>query len=234
MSISGIDHVALGLSRITTEYRGQPDFTAYITALMGAPSEIDVAGEAILASLDIDVAIGSQLDLIGNIVGIPRSVPEAQPAPFFGFTDTANSLPYGDAIFGGGGAFYDGSSPALVTLLLGDPTYRQFIRARIQRNKSTGTTEDFISCLRCIFPSDNILVNDQLGALRINIGLDRATTATENVFLTFKGILPKPSGVAIVNLPYQRLVNPFGFSPYGAPYGDAVTGGGGPFANDRY
>lgn len=411
-----IDHIALGLSRVTSEYSDKPDFLAYLSAILSQSENIETAGQAILASVDIDIAVGSQLDLIGRIVGLGRSLPHALPLPFFGFDSTANGQPYGNertnqilyseqfnnavwnksgcfasinvatapdgtvtaerltatagavaheifqgitlsegryaqsvyakainanwialsrtssattkgAFFnlttgavgtvqgadttaaitavgngwyrcsvmfdmpqgasnhgieihtadnqainwnatgtenifiwgaqfedtdtatayipttsapvsvldpGPGGVFYDPSLPATETLEMADPMYRQFLRARILRNRSKGTAEDFIAVLRAVFPTDTILVNDAVGKLQINIGLDRTTTTAENATLAFAEIMPKPAGVALAVLSYETFVLKFGFDPTGAPYGDDVTGGGGPFAEDTY
>lgn len=229
-----IDHVTLGLSRVTEQYKSAPDFNAYITALLQAPNNIELAGQAVAESLDIDVAEGVQLDRIGEIVGFGRDIPEAYPLPFFGFTDTPEGLPYGDDIFGGGGAFYEEGADNLTTWHLTDVQYRKFLRARILRNKSIGTHEDFIAILQLIFPTDGIIVRDVDDHLRISIGLDRATDVSETIILSYPGLLPKPGGVALVNLPFSSLITYFGFDPTGAPYGDDVVGGGGPFAEDTY
>ncbi len=229
-----IDHVALGASRVTQEYQPQPDFNAYLAALLAAPNEIETAGQAIEASLDIDVAAGTQLDLLGRLIGLSRDVPNGYPAPFFGFLDTPAGLPYGDTVVGGGGVFYELGANGNVTWHLDDVTYRQFLHARVLRNKSAGTIPDFVAILQLIFPSDAIIVQDVDGQLQIAIGLGRVTTVSETVTLNYAGILPKPAGVALIVLPYTALQVFFGFNPTDATYGDLVVGGGGPFKERDY
>lgn len=232
--MSAIDHIALGLSRIVTQYQGQPNFTAFVTSILDGPQNLETAMQDVLSSVDIDVAVGSQLDLLGDIVGMSRTLLDTITSPFFGFDSIPNALPYGDEIFGGGGLFYEEGAPAVQTFLVGDPLYRKFIRAMVIRNRSTGVLEDFIAVLRAIFPADTILAEDVPGQLQVNYGLNRPTTPAEDVLLSFTGIMPKPAGVAVVHVPYTQLVIYFGFNPTDATYGDDVIGGGGPFAEDRY
>lgn len=229
-----IDHVTLGLSRVTSEYKSAPDFNAYLTALLVPMNNIETAGQAIEASIDIDTAVGTQLDLLGRLVGISRYVPNGYPLPFFGFTDTPEGLTYGDEVVGGGGKFYEENTNNLTTWSLGDTLYRQFLRARILRNNSTGTTENIIAVLKVIFPNDGIIVRDVAGQLRIQVGINRAATVSEIVTLSYNGIFPKPAGVAIEYLPYVDFVIYFGFNPSDATYGDDVVGGGGPFMEEQY
>lgn len=229
-----IDHLTLGLSRVTQEYHGQPNFTAYLTALLVAPADLETAGQAIEESLDIDVAVGTQLDLIGRLIGLSRNVPNGYPLPFFGFLDTPEGLPYGDTIGGGGGLFYELGALGTTTWRLDDATYRKFLHARVLRNRSTGTIPDFVAILQLIFPSDGIIVQDVEGQLQIAIGLDRMTTVSETVTLNYQGVLPKPGGVALIVLPYTAFVAYFGFNPTDATYGDLVVGGGGPLKERDY
>lgn len=229
-----IDHVALGRSRVTQEYLQAPDFLAYLSALLVAPANIEAAGQAIEASLDIDVAVGTQLDLIGRLIGLSRDVPNGYPLPFFGFLDTPAGLPYGDTVIGGGGRFYEVGAVSTTTWHLDDVTYRTFLHARVLRNRSTGTIPDFVAILQLIFPSDDIIVQDVDGQLQVAIGINRVTTVSETVTLNYPGILPKPGGVALIVLPYTAFVAYFGFNPTDATYGDLVVGGGGPFKERDY
>lgn len=229
-----IDHVQLGLSRITDEYSDQPNFVAFVTATLSQSADIETAGQAILASADIDVAVGAQLDLIGRIVGLNRSIAGALPQPFFGFTDTASGLPFGDEIEGGGGEFYEEGETIGIAYPLPDPLYRMFLKAKILRNSATGTTEDFIAVLRTVFPTDIIVVQDAVGKLQVNLTINRILTFSETAFIGNADILPKPGGVAINVIPYVYSPKYFGFNSTDATYGDDVVGGGGPFNEDAY
>lgn len=229
-----IDHVVLGLSRLSDQYESQPDLAAYLTALLAPLNNLETAARDVEESLDIDVATGVQLDRIGVIVGIGRGVPNADPLPFFGFLDTPNGQVYGDLDFPDRGErFFEVGEVRSTTLELDDPTYRRFLRARILRNRAAGTVEDFIAILQLIFPGDDIIVKE--GQLQIIVGLDRPTTITEDVFLSDGSLMPKPAGVALITLPYTALVTYFGFDPTGAVYGDLdFPARGGPIAEEQY
>lgn len=63
------------LDRIEAQHKGKPKFMAYMTALL---EKVDPAHEAakVMPSLfDVHSAVGSQLDVIGEIVGVNRKFP---------------------------------------------------------------------------------------------------------------------------------------------------------------
>ncbi len=230
-----IDHEAVAKSRVTTQYWESTKFLATIAAFAAKCQNIEDALIQVSQISDIDTQEGVNLDVIGDIVGIGRSI-HAMPLPFFGFDDTSEGLTFGDTdIPGRGGMFYELGEDRYTDWSLDDTDYRTFIRARISRNHSSGTGEDIIRTLKIIFPSDNVVVNDVAGHLAINIGLTRAITAEEAAIMAYTKILPKPVGVAINVVPYTVFIKRFGFEPLGAAFGDLdFPTRGGPFIEEQY
>ena len=95
---------------------------------------------AFLASLDdafdLDLAIGAQLDVLGRIVGISRSVPEVIPKVYFGFSINPINEGFSDRFdsLRIGGPFFDRFSSPFTDLQLNDNDYRFFIRVKASLN----------------------------------------------------------------------------------------------------
>lgn len=90
-------------------------------------------------SFDVDFAVGAQLDVIGRVVGVPRSVPEALPKVFFGFDgydDVQGFASKFDALRESA-PFASKFAPAYTAFQLNDNDYRLFIKAKIAKNNAS-------------------------------------------------------------------------------------------------
>lgn len=62
------------LSLITSEYQNSPKFLSWVTELLKSFDDSGACGITFLNDFDLDSAFGVQLDLLGQIVGISRTV----------------------------------------------------------------------------------------------------------------------------------------------------------------
>ncbi len=196
MSSVTIDHVTLGLSRIAAQYLDSQKFLAYIKSLLMFSPELESLLQKIAEQADIDLAEGVNLDVIGEIVGISRYIPNSLALPYFGFEDGGDSAnPYGDSALPGIGArFFEEGSDYLVTTVLSDPEYRSLIRAKITRNHSRGTPEDVLKALSFIFNSASSIAEDE-GGMAVGLYPGAHPTLVQQVLVEQLDILPRPAGV---------------------------------------
>lgn len=74
MSIAQItSHVADGLANLLSQFSGKPRLTALVTAALTEVQRLEDVGWDVYEGRLIENAIGHQLDVIGEIVGFPRS-----------------------------------------------------------------------------------------------------------------------------------------------------------------
>lgn len=59
----------------TSKNLGRPKFMGYLEAVLEHMVALGVAGESIGSAFDVQNAAGSQLDVIGELVGLPRLLP---------------------------------------------------------------------------------------------------------------------------------------------------------------
>ncbi len=123
----------------------KPNFQAAVTALV-APY---VAGQNFLATIpgayDISVAIGVQLDVVGQWVGRSRNLDEPLPPVYFSFDDPYLGFDQG--------IWYNQFSPVEAITSLDDDTYRQLLQAWILANGFRGTVAEAQTILTALFPT---------------------------------------------------------------------------------
>ncbi|MEH5098348.1 DUF2612 domain-containing protein [Atlantibacter hermannii] len=169
------------------------------------------------SNFDLDSVTGYRLDVIGRIVGLPRSVPEALAKVFFGFQGHTNSAGFASKSNPGysGAPFYSKFAPAYGPYQLGDNEYRRFLRVKIARNAAAATiaSEDRVSLqdvIQAAFNGRAYVTDRQDMTLALNVSSQ--VSVDELRLIVRLGLLPKPAGV---RYDYFYQVTPgmtFGFS----------------------
>lgn len=181
------DYVAL----VTSEHQSKQLFAATIRALtQGLVDQIQQAS-ALPAKFDLDLAVGVQLDAIGQWVGLTRRVPIPLVNVFF-------SLDAAGVGFDQGSWFSPGdSTTGLVNL--DDASYRLMLRAKIGANHWDGTMAGLQVILESVFAGTGASVfaydNQDMSML---VGIAGVPPAPVQLALLTTGlIIPKPEGVRI-------------------------------------
>lgn len=217
-----IDHPALGLSRLATQYQQAPKLRAYLTQLLTQAQDIEQLFEAVAAIVDIDSAEGVQLDNLGELIGISRYILNTLPAQYFSFDGQPGAGRLGEeGLVDVGAAFYEEGALLTGTSILTDLQLRLYIRARIARNHSDGTLESVVNALQYIFVGAPVIVDDVEG-MAFNLTIGKRLTYGEQVLLFLYDILPKPGGVRIGMREYFDPANVFGFDgfPWALTFGE--------------
>lgn len=198
------DFVAESEDLITTQFQDKDIFKRYLKLLkLGAQEALAVARD-LMQKRDIDSATGAQLDIIGDIVGQPRTLINTDLYPFFGFQGdlVANSFGtyYNNQI---GGYWYSFGGKIGGDVSLNDEQYRLIIKAKIIKNNARGTNEDYIRFGNFVFNTDIKFENDFGGKSTVLVG--RRMTLFEKAIMAFvfEGTdynftyHPKPLGVGV-------------------------------------
>lgn len=102
---------------------------------------------------NIDLSTGYQLDLIGNIVGQSRKLLNIDEGIYFGFENSPNSETFGtisDPNIGGNWKSILNNPTSTTVKKLDDSIYRKMIKARIIKNISNGTINDFLKVINIL------------------------------------------------------------------------------------
>lgn len=234
MSADRIDHYTEARGRIATQYVESYKFLSSIRSFTDKMQEIEDALLAVRDLMDIDIATGVNLDVIGDIVGVSRVIKDALPLSFFGFSDTPAGLRFGEeGAVGLGARFYNEGETYTASTTLADPEYRLAIRAKIVRNHSVGTGDDILRGMQYIFQGAYNVIED-VGGMRIKLGVGRPLTDVEQLLIKNLDLLPRPAGVRITVVVFFNADNYFGFADQPNARGFAEEGSldGGFFAEE--
>lgn len=177
------------LSYVTSFHRSRPKFMAMIRALVDPL----VATQDFILSLpmhfDLDVAIGVQLDQVGEWVGRSRYIRVPIPGIYFSFDEELKGFDLG---------VWKGPHDNDIGLTrLDDETYRLLLRAKIAANNWDGTTGTAKEALSIIFPDGEtqIFVLDNMD-MTMTVGVSGKIPSILFLALLSLGYIPlKPEGV---------------------------------------
>lgn len=191
---------------ITTQFEDKNVFKRYLRLLKLEPQIIIGVERDLMQRRDIDSATGAQLDIIGNIVGQPRTLIGADLFPFFGFAGAVAANSFGTVFKETiGGYWYSLGQKIGGDVVLGDDMYRTLIKARIIKNNARGTNEDYIKFGNFVLNAQVSFENDSGGNANTVVLIGRRMTNFEKAIMAFvfEGLdfnntyTPKPLGVGI-------------------------------------
>lgn len=224
-----IDHKELAESRLATQFKESVNLINYIKVLLYEADTLEQVYRDILNKRWIDTAEGTNLDILGAIVGQFRELVDAEIFDYFGFYDNPQAQSFGTITdVGIGGRFRRINESSTGIRELNDDEYRKFIRARIVRNATRSTPENIISQLKFIFESPLVLFVDGDTSYEVSIG--RKLTLNEKSILADTDIIPKTAGVNASYVTEFDGENFFGFGGvpgslgFGSVYNSSLGG----------
>lgn len=217
-----LDYLLEARDRVTEQFKGADVFDRYLQLLINQQQELQQVFKDLLQKRSIDEATGAQLDIIGEIVGQPRELISVDLYNFFGFQGHPKADSFGD--FGNpvvGSRFYDFGTPLGGNVLLDDPTYRLFIKAKILKNNTRCTPEEFLQFINILFGTTQTAIIEGPEA-QFTVFIGRPLSSFEQALLNYVStsqgyesrLIPKPVGVGIGFGTFEAG-NYFGFQ--GAP-----------------
>lgn len=204
-------------SDLITQYQNSPNFKALLKIFTDQIQELENVAQDLLNKRLLDVAVGDQLTIIGNIVGQQRFKILTNTEGFFGFLDLYwfGYIGFHD-IDGGEWLPEDGSAYTDLT----DDQYRQFIRAKIFKNQSKFSLPEMESLAQLAMNDPGAfgtvpepLITDICFSREL-LGWEIALLNTVFTSTSNKQIIPPPMGTGI-KFCYYTDGKPFGFIDLG-------------------
>lgn len=191
--------------KVTEQFVGKEVIDRYLRLMLQELSNAQGVIKDLLQKRSIDEASGWQLDVIGRIVGQPRTLINLDVYKFFAFIGYPNGETYGDAYDPSvGGTFYTAGAPVGGNYTLEDNVYRIFIKSKILKNQTAVTPEELITFLKFLF-GEEIVIYLKEGVASIVIFFGRPLSSLEinllnniNYELGYPSrLIPKPVGVGV-------------------------------------
>lgn len=177
------------LDLITSEHRQKPNYNTVLTFNASITVQIQNILLMMIDLFDIDIAQGVMLDVIGQWVGVSRTVAIPITGIYFSWDQTADV----------GWEFGSWAPPNqnFDITSLPDDAYRTLIRAKIAANNWDGTIEGAYSIWSVIFVNTVILIQDHQNMSYDMILFGTAIDSLTLALLTGGYIKLKPEGVRI-------------------------------------
>ncbi len=147
--------VSAYLGRITPWQSEHPRYTATVSGALQPVCDVQGVLAGIPKAFDLDVAVGAQLDVVGEWVGRSRNVRIPIPQPWF---------TWGDPVRGWGAGVWKGPySGTFGVYQLDDETYRRLLRANILAKRWDGTVPGAQAAFDVFFndPDTYVFVQDK-------------------------------------------------------------------------
>lgn len=166
--------------------------------------------EAVRQLLDerwLDTAQGQQLDGIGDIVGLSRTIEGVAYVEFFGFLGQPGIAGFGEGRFRRAFEQVVGGSTVLL-----DPEYRRLLYWKIAINNGHGTAPEIIAALKPILQVTRVIVQD-VGNAKISVWVNRLPGVSDPLMVNPERWVPKAAGVGLRLTASTDM--PFGFVSQG-------------------
>jgi hypothetical protein len=223
------DYLQEARDRVTEQFKDKEVFDKYLQLMLYANIELQEVFKDLMQKRSLDTAVGAQLDIIGDIVGQPRELIDTALIEYFAFDGYPDAQSYGDLNDGSvGGFYYSFGDPLAGNTLLNDDQYRLFIKAKIIKNNTQATPDQFLDFVSFVFGATvNNVVAEGNASFTLMVG--KELNSFEKALLTYTStyngyaspFVPKPIGVR-VNFGQFDFENYFGFqgTPNAKGYGD--------------
>lgn len=199
------------LNLVTSEHRDKPNFISMVSLDVSLPVRVQNLFMQMIPRFSPFLAVGQQLDVIGQWVGISRNVSIPVEGVYFTWDGSNFSLGWDYAIW------EDQLQPALITVL-NDGSYRVLILSKIAANKWDGTTEGIYDILGALFLTVTVLVDDHQD-MSYSVGIVGDVINSLTIALITGGYIPlKPEGVRVRNYFFAVNTGPFFGWDLDSPY----------------
>jgi hypothetical protein len=178
-------------SLITSEHNQQPDFMTMVGDVLQSYADLIYVLGSLPSAFDLDNAVGAQLDVIGQWVGVSQQV--SVPLADVYFSWATPGLGWGQ------GNWKDPNDPSSGLVSLNDADYLTLIRAKIAANHWDGTIPGAYAAWDDLFggTGTGILIQDY-GDMTMAYALTGTPpTAVEQALYTSGLLNIKPAGVLV-------------------------------------
>lgn len=214
------DFIQAYLDLLIYQYRNKPKAEAEISAIVKEFGSIFDFYNSFETEFDLDSAVGNQLDIIGRIVGLSRTVPLGLPKIYFGFNNkNSNALGFKQA------PFKNGNEKNYTDLQLNDFDYRFFLKAKISKNFAKSDVISIDEIVSFLF-NEKAFITDGLD-MTITLYLDESVDINRVRIVQQLNLLPKPQAVRYNNFRQYSDGGTFGFKNKNL---NATTFGNGKFS----
>jgi hypothetical protein len=192
------------LALVTSEHASQPDFIAFISIFLQGQADAAAVANALSEEFDLDIAVGVQLDTVGQWIGRTRYL--AEPLQVY-FSWGVSGLGWGQGYWQGPG------DPATGLVELDDAHYRILLYAVAAANEWRGTIPSGYAALNTLFQplGYTFLIQDNSNMTMLYALMGPPLDAVVTALFTTGELDLKPAGVSVTHVTQSipGIGNPF-------------------------
>jgi hypothetical protein len=210
--------VASWLALVTSEHASKPNYMAMLEATFQPLADIIAVLNQVPAAYDVDLAVGAQLDAVGEWVGISRNIRTPLTGVFFSWSTAGLGWAEGNWI---------ASITETQLVTLPDAQYRTLIYAKIAANHWDGTIPGAYDVFDIVFQSTGfgVLIQD-LQHMHMAYALTGPVPDAVTQALFINGYFDlRPAGVRIDSY-YLPPADNVPYFAWGVPAGPFMAGWG--------
>jgi hypothetical protein len=179
------------LALITSEHNQRPKFMTMVQNVVQSFADDIFVLEQMPGLFDVDVAVGTQLDTVGQWVGVSRDIAVPLIGVYFSFDDASLGFDTG--------TWFSDFNPITGVVHLDNEAYRTLIRARIANNQWDGTIPGAYAVWDTVFAGTGVsLLIQDLENMHMILALTGPVPNAVTLALFKGGYLSiKPAGVKI-------------------------------------
>lgn len=178
-------------SLITSEHQSSPKYMAWVAAMIEPIVVIQNVINNLIDNFDIDIAIGKQLDIVGQWIGLSRYLKEEITGVYYsvnGTVDEGVNLGVLKGVF----------DPDSGLVALPDDIYRIFLKIKIVANHWDGSIPGAYAAFKKVFSDTAYMIIIDNQDMSMSIGLVGLTLGAIGMAYIQSGNFPfKPEGVRI-------------------------------------
>lgn len=189
--------------RIIWQYRNGKKFRAWIDILPNIGSrDLSKPFEQIAGLINIETAVGEQLDICGRIAGIERPRVLSDELSVFGYAGTTGAANYGVAP-------YRNPTGELPSMPLPDYLFRLVIRAKIFKNVGNATIDTLKEAADYVLQTNTTVIDGQDMTIQ-TLWVEDEISDTVRILINKYDLLPRPQGVKLVRV--EQTFPAFGYA----------------------
>ncbi len=162
--------------------------------------------ETVQNAFNVKTAVGAQLDVLGKYIGLPRTVGDPAPLPYFGFvTYAGGGNPHGFTNYDGStntdAVFFEYNYQGQRNTALSDASYSFLMALKIILNSSDGTLYSIQKYLDALLPGLVTVVDNKDMTLTYSVYENAPVSPS-----VLRPYLPKPMGVGVNITTFSFLI----------------------------
>ena len=179
------------LKLITSEHRVRPNFIAGVSATLQPLADLTYNLSGFSSVFDLDLAVGAQLDVLGQWIGVSRQLKTPITGVYFALDEEGVGFDEG--------TWWSTFQPQNELVFLSDDQYRLLLRARIANNNWDGTISGAYEIWDTIFAGTGFgILIQEAAVMHITFALTGSVPDAVTLALFTGGYLNiKPAGVYI-------------------------------------